>query len=79
MWSTVSTKLFCNHISCNFFLTKIVVFIHVNHMTIFPLLTIRNDHNYLLIMGVYSTCSMYYIITNMTFGNFMPGLKCNAM
>ena len=40
-------------------------------MTILLLLTIKNDRNYLIIIiGVYSSCSMYYSMTNMTFGNF---------
>ena len=43
-----------------FFIPKIMIFIPVNHMTIFLLLTIENNHNYLVIIGIYSSCSMYY-------------------
>ena len=40
-------------------------------MTTLLLLTIKNDRNYLIIIiGVYSSCSMYYSMTNMTFVNF---------
>ena len=40
-------------------------------MTIFLLLTIENNRNYLVTIGVYSPFSMYYSITNMIFGNLV--------
>ena len=43
----------------------------VNPITQFSLLTIENNHNYLVIRSVYGSCSMYYIITNMTLGNLL--------
>ena len=52
-------------------LAKIMSFIPVNPMTIFPLLTVENNHNYLVIIGVYSSYCIYYIITNITFGNLL--------
>ena len=57
-FSSVSKILFCDLISCNLFLAKIMIFIPVNPMTMFPLLMIENNHNYLAIIGVYSSFSI---------------------
>ena len=52
-------------------IAKLMIFIPVKPITIFLLLTIENNHNYLVIRSVYRSCSMYNIITNMTLGNLL--------